>query len=257
LRDRAVEGGVVYGIAFFCKETTALVFPFLLMLLAARRITFRQSLKAGVPAALLGAVYFGFRSKIVAFGGAGDVHGFAPEQLWPTLLHLGESFWRQTLKGSAPGVAGFVALAVSLAALRRPRLLAAAVAFLCATAVLYWGMFGEYQNNVLIHHLDFIGRLYLVPVALMLMMLALERRAIAIAILCVPIAYGGYTTWRDHARFQRTYKRIYRTASEAQRKPLMVHFPPKPLNDDVRGVIVGDIPGAPVRIDAKTGRVQF
>jgi len=257
VRRRAIEAGVVFGAAFFCKETAALAFPFLLMLLAARRITLRQSLQAGIPAAILGAVYFGFRSRIVPFGGEGDIHGFVPEHLWPTLVHLGESFWRQTLKGSGPGVLGFAALALSLAALRRPRLVAAAVAFLCAMAVLYWGMFGEYQNGVVIHHLNFIGRLYLVPVSLVLTVLAIERRTIAIALLCIPIFLGGYTTWRDHARFQRMYRRIYRTAREAPTKPLLVHYPPKLLDDTVRGIKVGDIPEAPVRVDAKTGRLVF
>jgi hypothetical protein len=257
VRGRAVEAGVVFGVAFFCKETAALVFPFLLMLLAAKRITFGQSLRAGIPAAILGAVYFGFRSRIVPFGGEGDIHGFAPGQLWPTLIHLGESFWRQTLKGSGPGVLGFAALALSLAALRRPRLVAAAVAFLCAVALLYWGMFGYYQNGVLIHYLNFIGRLYLVPVSLMLTVLALERRTIAIALLCVPILIGGSTTWRDHAKFQRMYKRIYRTARDAGQKPLLVHYPMKPLDDTVRGIRIGDIPDAQVRVDAKTGRLVF
>jgi hypothetical protein len=257
LRGKAVAAGVVFGVAFFCKETTALVFPFLLMLVAAGRLPWRRAVAAGVPAAILGAVYFGFRSRIVPFGGEGDVHGFAPDQLWPTLVNLGESLWRQTLKGDGPDVIGFVALAVSLAALRKPRLVAAALVFLGGMAVIYWGMFGIYQGGVLIHHLNFVGRLYLVPVAMLLTVLALERRRVAIAVLCLPILWGGYTTWRDHARFQRMYARIYRTAAEAAQKPLTVHYPPKPLDDTVRGVKVGDLPAAAVHVDAKTGRLEF
>ncbi|MDP9194360.1 MAG: hypothetical protein M3P06_21900 [Acidobacteriota bacterium] len=253
----AIAAGVIIGIAFFCKETTALALPFLVVLFAARRITLRQLLQAGIPASLLGAVYFAIRSKIVPFGGAGDVHGFNAEYFWPTVVNLAESFWRQTMKGPGPGVLGFVFLALSLAALRRPRLIAAALAFLTATVVIYWGMFGEYQNDLLIHHLNFVGRLFLVPVALMLFVLALERRTLAIAILCMPIVFGGYTTWRDHARLQRTYKRIYRTAAEAPAKPLMVHSPAKPLDDTVRGIKIGDFPQAPVIVNAKTGRLEY
>ncbi|HEX8616668.1 MAG TPA: hypothetical protein VF911_03685, partial [Thermoanaerobaculia bacterium] len=115
----------------------------------------------------------------------------------------------------------------------------------------------EYQDGVLIHHLDFIGRLYLVPATLMLFLLALERRTIAIAILLLPIVYGGIVTWRDHARFQRTYKRIYTTAMRGSVKPLTVQFPPKPLDDTVRGVKIGDIPEWSVMIDAKTGRLRY
>jgi hypothetical protein len=250
-RDRDVAAGVLLGIAFFCKETAALALPFLMMLLAAGRITFRQFVRAAIPAVVLGAIYFAIRAKIIPFAADGDVHGFDPEQFLPTVRNLAESFWRQTMKAS--GVAGFAFLALSLRALRRPKLIAAALAFLGATAVIYLGMFGIYQDGVLIHHLNFVGRLYLVPVALMLFMLALERRTLAIAALCLPIVYGGITTYRDHARFQRTYKRIYRVAAQ---KPLTVHLPEKPLDDTVRKIKIGDIPDAMVVVNPKTGRVK-
>jgi hypothetical protein len=255
LRGREVAAGVVLGIAFFCKESAALGLPFLFVLFAAGRISFRQALRAGIPATILGAIYFAIRSKIVAFGGAGDIHGFDFAQFVPTIVNLAESFWEQNLKGF--GFLGFLWLAVSLAALRRPRLIAAAVVFFFATAVIYWGMFSEYQNGVLIHHLDFVGRLYLVPATLMLFLLALERRTIAIAVLLIPIVFGGFVTWRDHARFQRMYARIYRTAAEAAVKPVTVHYPPKPLDDVVRGIKVGDLPDAAVVVDAKTGRLSY
>lgn len=257
-RERAITAGLVLGIAFFCKETAALALPFLLVLFAAGRITFRQMLHTALPATLLGAVYFAIRSRIVPFGTAGDVHGFAAEHFWPTVHHLAESFWRQTMKGPGPGVLGFVVLALSLLALWRPRLIGATLVFLTATVVIYWGMFGEYQNDLLIHHLNFIGRLYLVPVALMLFVLALERRTLAIALLCLPIVFGGYTTWRDHARFQRMYKRIYRTTAESSQSILVVHYPAKPLTDTVRGIQIGDYPDmAAIIINAKTGRLEY
>ncbi|HEY0155662.1 MAG TPA: hypothetical protein VGF28_00065 [Thermoanaerobaculia bacterium] len=255
LRGRDLAAGVVLGVAFFCKESAALGLPFLFVVFAAGRITFRQALRAGIPATLLGALYFALRSKIVAFGGAGDVHGFDAALFVPTLVNLGESFWEQNLKGF--GLLGFLWLAVSLAALRRPRLIAAAVVFFVATAVVYWGMFNEYQNGVLIHHLDFIGRLYLVPATLMLFLLALERRTVAIAVLLIPIVFGGFVTWRDHARFQRMYKRLYRTAEQAPVKPVTVHYPPKPLDDVVRGLKIGDLPDAAVTVDPKTGRLSY
>lgn len=248
-RGHAVAAGVAIGVAFFCKETAALALPFLLMLLVGGHLTLRQALRAGIPAAILGVVYFAIRSQIVPFGSAADVHTFAPDQLWPTIVNLSESFWRQTLEPAGPRFLGFVWLVVSLAALRRPRLIGAALLFLGATAVIYWGMFGEYQNGVLIHHLNFVGRLFLIPAALMLFVLALQRQTVVIAVLCIPIVIGGVTTWRNHAAFQRTYQRIYRSA------PITVHYPPKPLEDSVRGVRIGDLPDAGVKIDARTGRL--
>jgi hypothetical protein len=252
LRERDLAAGIVLGIAFFCKESAALALPFLLVLFAAKRITFKQALRAGIPAAILGAIYFAIRSKIVPFGGEGDIHGFAPEQLLPTLVNLAGSLWLQMLKGWLP--LGFLALAVFFVALRKPRLIGATLVFLAATTVVYWGMFGQSQDGVLLSHLNFVGRLYLVPVTLLLLLLTLERRTLFLAILCVPIVLGGVLTWRDHARFQRTYKRIYRTASEASVKPLTVHYPTKPLDDTVRGIRIGDIQDAALKVDPRTGR---
>jgi len=255
LRGKDLAAGVVIGVAFFCKETAALALPFLLVLYAAKHITFKQALRAGIPATVLGAIYFILRSKIVPFGGAGDVHGFDTQYFLPSLLNLGESFWEQTLK--SPGYLGFVWLAFFLVMLRRVPVIAATIVFLLATAIVYWGMFIEYQHGMLVHHLNFIGRLYLIPVTLMLMLLALERQRIAMAVLLLPILFGGIVTWRDHARVQRMYKRVYSTAMRGNVKPLTFHYPAKPLDDTVRGVKIGDIPNASVTIDPKTGRLSY
>jgi len=256
-RGRALAAGVVFGVAFFCKETTALIFPFLVALLAARRITFRDALRSGIPAAILGAIYFAIRSRIVPFGSSSDVHGFPLDQFLPTLINLCESFWRQTLKGNGPGVVGFVFLLVSLAALRKPRLIGAAALLVLASAVLYWQMTVMYQGDVLMSHLDFFGRLYLIPATMLLVLLAIERQTVAMVVLLIPILFGGYQTYRDHARMQRTYRRIYRTAAESKTKPLIIDYPEKPLDDVVRGIKIGTFPNAHVRIDAKTGRLLY
>jgi len=255
-RGRSLSAGIVFGIAFFCKETAALILPFLVVLLVARRISWRDAMRAGVPALALGFLYFTIRSRIIPFGGAGDVHTFDPQYLWPTIVNLVQSFWLQTLKAGPWLVIGAAFTLFALASLRRPPVIAAMVAFLGATVVIYWGMFATVQTDV-IDAANFIGRLYLVPVTLFLFLLALERKTIAIAVLLIPIVFGAALTYRDHARFQRMYKRIYRTAREAKVKPLTVHYPPKPLDDTVRGVRVGDIPDAQVRVDAKTGRLVF
>jgi hypothetical protein len=248
-RGNDITAGLILGASFFCKETTALALPFLLVLFAAQRITFKQAVRTGAIATLFGAIYFALRAKIVPFGGEGDIHGFAMQRLAPTFVNLADSFWRETLKASGPGIAGFLFFAFALVALRNVRIIAATLLFFIATALIYWGMFTEYQNGVVVHHLNFVGRLYLVPAALMLFLLAIERRTVAIAVLLLPILFGGITTYRDHARFQRMYKRIYRA------KPLRVHYPTKPLDDTVRGIRIGDFPDAPVLIDARSARL--
>jgi len=255
MRDCAIAAGLVIGAAFFCKETAALALPFLLILFATGRIHFRQLLRAAIPAAAVGAIYFAIRSQIVPFGTEGDVHEFVPSELVPTLINFAESFWRQTLKPAGPALFGFAMLAFSLAMLRRPRVIAATLLFFGATAAIYWGMFNGPQE-VLIQHFNFIGRLYLVPAGLLLTILALERRTLAIAVLCIPIVFGGITTWRDHARFQRTYRRIYRIARQTPVKPLRVHLPTKPLRDRVRGIEIDNLADAPYAVNLRTGRVE-
>lgn len=250
-----LQAGLLIGVAFFCKESAALAIPFLIVLYAAGRITRHQALRTGLPALILGLGYFGLRSLFVQFGGEGDIHRFDLHLFLPSLINLGESFWEQTLK--QPSMIGFLWLALSLAALRKPRLIGASVLLLFSTAVVYWGMFSEYQNGILIHHLDFVGRLYLVPVSLMLFLLALERRTAVMALLLIPILYGGYLTWQDHARFQRTYKGIYQASERIAEKPVFVYYPPKTLSDNVRGIRIGDFKDAAIRVEPRSGELHF
>ena len=254
-RGRDVEAGVVFGVAMFAKETAILALPFLVILAAAGKISLRNLIRAAVPAVVLAGVYFAIRSRIVPFGSAGDVHGFVPSEFLPSLLNFASTFWFETLKHRM-AIVGLAILAFSLAALRRPRTIALAILFVVGCAVIYWGMFVNYQDGVIAYQ-NFMGRLYLVPVALFLFLLAVEARDVAIAVLLIPILFGGAETYRDHVRFQNLYKRIYRTAAEAGAKPLKVHYPPKPLADTVRGIDVGDHPDANVVIDAARGRLQF
>lgn len=260
-RGRHLEAGFVYGVAFFCKETTALILPFLLVLFAAQKIRFRDALRAGVPATLFGVVYFALRHKIIGpLGNAGDTHTFDPHIYVPTLLGTLDSFWRQTTKADGPGILGFIWMALSVAALRRPKLIAAWLVFVIGVSVIYWGMLNQYQHGIIVSHINFNGRLYCIPVALAVLLLAIERRRHVLALLLIPIVLGASATYHDHLRFQRVYKRIYRTASEAKVKPLKVLLPTAPtkdLDDTVRGIKIGIIPDASVRIEPRRGTLEF
>lgn len=251
---RPLTAGVLLGIAFFCKETAVLAAPALLTLLLAGHIKGRALVRTAIPALVLGATYFWIRSRIIPFGTESDVHQFAANQFWPTIRNLAESFWRQNLKG-AGGIFGFAWLLLSFAALRRWKVMAGAIVLFAATVVIYWGMFGEYQDGILMHHLNFVGRLYLMPAALFLLVLGAERKKIAIALLCVPIVAGAYTTYRDHRRFQNAYRKIYAAAHDSSAHPTTVNYPTKPLDDTVRGITVGNLPGAMIEIDSRDGRL--
>jgi len=248
-RGRSLTAGLVLGVGFFCKEVTALALPFLVVLLAARRITFRDALRAGIPAFALGLVYFVLRGRIIALGGPYDTHRFELDHLLPTVMNLGRTFWFGTVKAGPWVWLGAVFTIASVLILRRPRLIAAMTAFLGAAVFIYWGMFDVLQVD-LIDASNFAGRMYLVPVTLFLFLLALERRTVAICVLLLPILYGAGLTYRDHTRFQRLYVQIYRAA------PTTIHYPGKPLDDRVRGLRIGDIPDAPLTINTKRARLE-
>jgi len=247
-RGRPIAAGLAFGAAFFCKEAAALVLPFLLVLFAAEKIRFRDMVRAAAPTFLLGSLYFWLRGRLIPLGGPTDTHRFELDHLVVTMTHIVETFWLQTVKAGPWIPIGAMITVASVLALRRPRLIAAMTAFLASTIFIYWGMFDTLLTDI-IDPSNFAGRMYLIPCTLFLFVLALERRTITIALLLVPIVFGAAITYRDHARFQRLYKKIYRSA------PLTVDYPIKPLDDSVRGVRIGDIPDAPYRIDPRNARL--
>jgi len=249
-RSRFLLAGAFLGAAFFCKETTALALVFFLPLIAAGKLRLRDATVTAIPAVVLGLAYFGLRGRIISFGSASDVHAFTPQYYLPSAMHFLESFWRQTMKVALPAILGFAWIVLSLVALKKPRVIAAVVVFLLAATILYWGMFLDYQDGVVISHHNFVGRLFLIPVWLMIVLMAVERRTLFLAILLVPILWGGVTTYRDHVRFQRGYRHIYRLA------PVTIYYPTKPLHDTVRGVEIGNLPNAKLALDPRTGQLQ-
>jgi len=249
-RNRFLLAGALLGVAFFCKESTALALVFFLPLIAAGKLRLRDAVMTAIPAVVLGLAYFALRGRIISFGSASDVHAFTPQYYLPSAMHFLESFWRQTMKAARPTILGLAWVLLSLAAFRKPRIIAAVIVFLLAATILYWGMFLDYQDGVVISHHNFAGRLFLIPLWLMITLLAAERRTLFLAILLVPILWGGVTTYRDHMRFQRSYRHIYRLA------PVMIYYPPKPLHDAVRRVEIGDLPNAKLALDPRTGQLQ-
>ena len=246
-RERHIAAGLAFGVAFFCKETAALTLPLIGLLWAMRRIDTRAALKSGIPATILGAIYFFLRGRIIPLGSASDTHGFAPIEFPPTLMHIAESFWRQTMWSDGPGFLGYLFFLVPFVALRSWRSRAAYALFLLGTTAIYWQMFSTYQAGVLMHYLIFVGRLFLIPAAITLFAVALDRREWAIAILAIPLFCGAVVTYLRYEKFQRAYARIYASA------PLRVHYPMKPLNDPRRKIEIGDFPDAPWILDPKTG----
>jgi hypothetical protein len=252
-RQHPVGAGLVFGVAFFCKETAALSLPMLLLFMAAGYLRFRDALRAGLPAAALGGLYFFLRNRVIPFGSSADTHQFLPADFFPTIVGLMESYWRQTLWGDGPGLLGFCFFAFSVAAMPGWRARGAFLLLVLATAMIYWQMFAPYQHGVLIHYLMFVGRLYLIPAAITLFVLA-GKREWSLILLAVPLLAGAAATYMRYERFQESYRDVYRHAARAQR-PTRIYFPMKPLNDPHRDLEIGDLPDARLALDPETGRL--
>ena len=254
-RERSLAAGTLFGLAFFCKETAVLALPFLVWLWSARFVSARHAIRAGVPALVLGIVYFVLRGRIIPLGSAADTHQFRPDHFLPTLLGYVESFWRQTLWTDDLRLVGLAFFAVSVIAMPTWRTRAAYLGFILAGAAIYWEMFGIYQNGALMHYLTFVGRLYLIPATLTLFMIAAHRKEWALLVLAVSLAGGAAATYVRYERFQLAYRSLYEQAA-ANEGTLRVHYPMKPLSDPRRDLEIGDYSDAAYRLDPKTGRLD-
>jgi hypothetical protein len=258
-RRRFLTAGLIFGMAFFCKETAAMTLPLLLLLVAIERLSPREAAKAAVPTVASGILYFGLRGLVVPFGSASDTHQFGTSMVIPTVAGLVESYWRETLWGS-PSVIGYIVFAFSLLAMRGWRARAAFAVYAGCAVVIYLSMFTVYQGHELarhlmaVPHLTFLPRLYLIPVTMTLFVFALDRRWWAVAILSIPLLVGAVGTYTRYQRFQRVYRHVYRYAQRAP-KPVRIDYAMKPLHDPRRGIDIGDFPDAPLRIDPMTGRL--
>jgi len=248
-RGRFIAAGLVFGGAFFFKETVALALPLLLLLTAIDRIRLKDAIKTAIPTVLLGALYFALRSLVVPFGSAADTHQFHLSKLAPTAIAFTNTFWTESNWGPGWTILGFVWFAFSVAAMRGWRARLAFLAFVLACVVMYLEMFGWQKE--LINHLMFAGRLYYIPVTLTLFVLTLDRRWWALPVLAIPLLIGAVQTYTHYERFQRSYRNIYRHTA----KPVRIYYPPKPLHDPRRGIEIGDLPDARVKIDPVNGKL--
>ncbi|HSY49068.1 MAG TPA: hypothetical protein VLC46_09665 [Thermoanaerobaculia bacterium] len=254
-----MEAGLLFGVAFFFKESAAMTIPFLLLLVAIDRLRLRDAVRVAIPTIAIGILYFGLRGLVVPFGSAGDTHQFRLDMVIPTTAGLIESYWRETLWGT-PGVIGYLVFAFSLGAMRGWRARTAFIVYVVCAIGIYLSMFTVYQGHDLtrylmaVPHLTFLPRLYLIPVTLTLLVFSLDRRWWAVAILAIPLLFGAVGVYARYQRFQRNYRDIYRYARHAP-KPLRIGYPMKPLHDPRRGIDIGDFPDAPLRLDPITGRL--
>lgn len=251
-RQNIKLAAVSFSLSFFCKEISIIIPFFLIFLIWHQRLTWQQWRQITVVILGVGGFYWILRLNLIAFGSAEDVHTFDWAVFPPSFLHYLESFWWQTLKQPQMGWLGLVFFVSSFFAFVDWRDRLGFLALIGLTSLIYWGMFSDYQTQ-LISHLHFIARLYLLPATLILLILTIWGRLTGMIILLIPVGWGAMQTYWDHYYFQQTYAQIYQQA-EQQTSALIVYHP-YPLDDPLRGLKIGLYPQADVIIDTQTGAV--
>jgi hypothetical protein len=237
-----IIAALILSLSFFCKEISVLLIPFLLILVLNAKLDFRQLIRMSLIIFTIAGIYWYLRLSYIPLGSEQDVHGFSTIQLLPTLQAYFESFWWQTMKRDGISLLGFIWLLISLLALKGLINKIAFIILMMLPVIMYLGMF-SYQNNVIMTHLNFVGRLYLVPMVLSLLMLILWGRMSLFLILLIPVLWGAQQTYTDHSNFQTVYHKIYELAKNSTDK-ITIHYSEKPLNDHIRQIEIGDYPQA-------------
>ncbi|MCV6638559.1 MAG: hypothetical protein OIF49_12585 [Thiotrichaceae bacterium] len=246
--------GIAVGLSFFCKEINLIFLPFLFILFFNQKIDFKSLVKVFSTIIVVGGIYWILRFNMIDLGSDGDIHDFALSKFWPSLVGFMDSFWWQNMHREQAGWLGITCFTISLLAFRHyiNVLLFAGLLFLAM--LLYWGMFAYYQTDV-INHLNFIGRLYLIPATLMLIALSLWARPFIFALIAAPVLFGGWQTYQAHQQFQTTFLNIEQLAAK-QEQTLIIDFKHNPLQHDVfRNIQFGEHPQAKYAIDIKTGEI--
>jgi hypothetical protein len=197
--------------------------------------------------------YWLLRFNMIELGSQGDIHDFAFNKFLPSLQGFIESFWWQNMQREQAGWFGIICFALSILAFKRWFNMLLFTGLLFLTMLIYWGMFAYYQQDV-INHLNFIGRLYLIPATLLLIALILWARPAILALIAIPLLWGGWQTYLAHQQFQTTYLTIFQLAAQ-QENILLIDYKENPLNDPIRKVQIGDYPQAKYKIDTKTGKL--
>ena len=259
-RERFVAAGLLFGLAFYCKEIAILAIPMIPWVMwRSRCLSLGALLRCFVPMVSLAIAYFAIRQHLIPLGTAGDIHQFAASAYWESLLTMAGGFWWQSTRFASGGPMWASGLVMTLAAALlldgwRDRLLYALLLLLTSFAC--WGMFWP-QGDTLISSFHFVGRLFLIPGTLALFVVVTGhgmRFPWLPWILIVPAVFGAIGTGIDHARFQRMYAQIYAQATASgPDRVFTVNFGDKELNDGSRRLRIGNFPDADLQVSPKDG----
>lgn len=251
--ERFLLASIAVGLSFFCKEINLIFLPFVIILYFNQKLDVKSLISSLITMLIFASGYWLLRFNMIELGSQGDIHDFAFNKFLPSLQGFIESFWWQNMQREQAGWFGIICFALSILAFKRWFNMLLFTGLLFLTMLIYWGMFAYYQQDV-INHLNFIGRLYLIPATLLLIALILWARPAILALIAIPLLWGGWQTYLAHQQFQTTYLTIFQLAAQ-QENILLIDYKENPLNDPIRKVQIGDYPQAKYKIDTKTGKL--
>jgi hypothetical protein len=249
-KGRGLRAGSAFGAAFFCKEVAVLVFPLLVVLYATDTTDRKETRSAIALTGALAAIYLILRLAVVTPGSAPDLREPSFAGMLEGLYRMPETMWWQVADVPIPLLGSCVTLA-AMCLLRSRAAILGALATLGVSAMMY-GELIQLGETPLLNPSNFAGRLYLVPALVLLLLLTLFGRRWAIAVVLVPLVWGGALTVGRHVRFQQAYRAVYHVAAEAENPPLRVdcrlYRGWNQFHHRLRGVQFGDFPDAQWRL---------
>ena len=254
-RRRPVLFCVAMLLAIFSKENYLLCVPLLVLLFLKDDYRDRKlTLIFTLLFVSFSIFYWLLRQNAVSLGSEQDIHGFEFSSLIASTLSLLAGFPFQFNKFSLYSPVfwlGLAALTVTVGGIKDRLSILTVLVILAMSAVVYWGMFG-FQGDRVHSYLNFVGRLYLLPYTIVLLLVCKEASFRVLLLVACFGAWGFIATYRDYALFQNTYREIYELARQAEGR-LIVHYPEKPLDDPNRNLIIGDFPAAEIHINTTHG----
>lgn len=243
---------ITLSLAFYCKEISALIFPFLFALCWSKKIPPKQGAILFISLLSSFCLYLVIRQNILPIGSKEDIHGFHLTQLPQTLYAWFESLWWQNTRREA-GILGLVCSVLFFCSLKNLKITFCAIGAMLACTIIYLGML-PYEQDEKFTYLVFQSRLYLLPFVMLILIATVWGRSWSLSIVLMPILLGGIQSYTDYKRFQTVYAEIYQQAKKSD-QTLIVDYPSSPLIDRRRNLKIGDYPNAPYLIDTQHARL--
>jgi len=259
-KERAYLAGLLFGLAWFCKEAAVFIAPLLAYLFVALPRYRKILLRAFGIYLLFGIAYWSMRSVVVPLGSQHDVHAISPAFIWPAMKAVMVRMWMPGVS-SFPAEVGIGASLLVLIAARNGLYAGLVFAVYLAATLVYAGMLpgdAAYTSYPLIGPTIFAARLFYMPAGILLFgLLMTGRRAPLLVVIFIYLA-ALPVQFKWQGDFQRVYHAIY-ALGDNEAAPVVIHIAntssaqPMPK---YRNVIMADMPNADYEFNERDGSVK-